>query len=106
LMLFYHLVTVHSLLYAPIYGWLLLVSAWARRLAFLWAVLPGVAIGLVEKAAFNTSYFAAMLGYRIAGGAEGSDFVSGSMAHVTPGRFLVSPSLWIGLAVCAAFLAA
>jgi hypothetical protein len=28
------------------------------------------------------------------------------MTHVTPVQFLVSPSLWIGLAVAAAFLAA
>ena len=35
LMLLYHLVTVHSLWHAPIYGWLLLVSGWARRAAFL-----------------------------------------------------------------------
>ena len=39
LMLLYHLVTVHALWYAPIYGWLLLVSAWARRAPFLWAAL-------------------------------------------------------------------
>ena len=40
LLLLYHLLTVHSLWYAPFYGWLLLVSAWARRAAFLWAALP------------------------------------------------------------------
>ena len=70
LMLLYHLVTVHALWYAPIYGWLLLVSGWARRAPFLWAVLPPLAIGVVEKIAFNTSHFAAMLGYRISGGPE------------------------------------
>lgn len=31
LMLLYHFLTVHGLWYAPIYGWLLLVSAWAAR---------------------------------------------------------------------------
>src|SRR6266576_844732 len=30
LVLLYHFLTVHGLWYAPIYGWLLLVSAWAR----------------------------------------------------------------------------
>jgi hypothetical protein len=29
-----------------------------------------------------------------------------SLAQLTPGRFLSSPSLWIGLVVAAAFLAA
>ena len=59
--------TVHALWYAPIYGWLLLVSAWARRAPFLWAVLPLLAIGVVEKIAFNTSHFASMLKYRLMG---------------------------------------
>src|SRR4029453_13462391 len=67
LMLLYHLVTVHGIWYAPIFGWLLLVSAWARRAAFLWAALPPLAIGAVEKIAFNTSHFATLLGRRIAG---------------------------------------
>ncbi len=32
--------SVIALWYAPIYAWLLLISAWARRAAFLWAALP------------------------------------------------------------------
>ena len=107
-MLLYHLVTVHMLWYAPMYGWLLLVSAWARRAAFLWAALPWLAICAVEKIAFNTTRFAAMLGYRFAGGPEaipGVDSFFDPMTQLTPGRFLSSPSLWIGLAVAAAFLA-
>jgi ABC-2 type transport system permease protein len=110
LLLLYHLLTVHALGYAPIYGWLLLVSGWARRAAFLWAGLPLLAIGVVEKIAFNTSHFAAMLGYRLSGGAEAvtapGTFPMDPMTHLTPGHFLISPGLWIGLAVAAAFLAA
>ena len=108
LMLLYHLVTVHMLWYAPMYGWLLLVSAWARRAAFLWAALPWLAICAVEKIAFNTTRFAAILGYRFAGGPEaipGVDSFFDPMTQLTPGRFLSSPGLWIGLAVAAAFLA-
>ena len=71
LLLLYHLVTVHALWYAPIYCWLMLVSGWARRAAFLWAGLPLLAIGIVEKVAFNTSYLASMLMHRMSGGAEG-----------------------------------
>ena len=40
----YHLLTVHTLWYAPIYAWLLFVSAWARRMPFVWALLPPLAI--------------------------------------------------------------
>ena len=55
--LLYGIVTP-SLWQAPVYGWLLLVSGWARRATFLWAVLPWLAICVVEKIAFNTAYFA------------------------------------------------
>jgi ABC-2 type transport system permease protein len=111
LMLFYHLLTLHVLWHAPIYAWLLLVSGWARRAAFLWAALPPLAICVVEKVAFNTSNFAAFLGYRFAGGPEArmtmpDTFPIDPGMHLTPGIFLSSPGLWAGLVVAAAFLAA
>jgi len=111
LMLLYHLLAVHGLWYAPIYGWLLLVSAWARRAAFLWAALPWLAIGIVEKLAFNTSHFAGMVGYRISGEEAGGSFTAGGgsmdpLMHLTPGKFLISPGLWIGLGIFAACIAA
>jgi len=111
LMLLYHLLAVHVLWYAPIYGWLLLVSGWARRAAFLWATLPWVAICVIEKIAFHTTHFAAFLGYRFSGGAAGGSFVGDSasmdpMMQLTPGNFLTTPGLWIGLAVFAACIAA
>jgi ABC-2 type transport system permease protein len=100
----YHLITVHSLYYAPIFGWLLLVSAWAKRLPFLWAFLPLAAIGVIEKIAFNTTHFATMLGSRISGGMEG-DAAKGGMMMLWPSHpleFLTNPGLWIGLAIAAA----
>ena len=110
LLLVYHVMTVHVLWGAPIYGWLLLVSAWARRAALLWAVLPPLAIGTLEKLLFNTTYFGAFVGRFFTGGPEGS-YPPGTMpmdpgTHLTPGRFLGAPGLWIGLAVTAAFLVA
>jgi len=109
--LLYHLVTVHMLWYAPLYAWLLLISAWARRAPFLWVVLPPFAIGIFEKIAFHTSYFAAFLQGRIGGGisAVNNEEHSGAMPmdpgmHVTPGAFLASPGLWFGLAFAAIFL--
>ena len=110
LVMLYGLVAI-ALWHAPIYGWLLLVSAWARRATFLWAGLPWLAIGIIEKVAFNTSHFAAMLGYRMTGpatyslGMRGGDSIH-PMATLDPGRFLSSPGLWIGLAFAAIFLAA
>jgi ABC-2 type transport system permease protein len=110
LLLLYHLVTVHVLSHAPMYGWLLLVSAWARRAAFLWAALPILAIAFVERVAFNTSYFAGMLADRLSGGGTEAVMTPGTMpmapmTHITPGTFLSSAALWIGLAVTAAFVA-
>jgi ABC-2 type transport system permease protein len=110
LMLLYHLITVHVLWHAPFYGWLFLISAWARRAAFLWAVLPILAIVFVEKIAFNTSHFATFLGDRLGGGAEAMT-LPGSMpidpgVHITLGRYLGTPGLWIGLAFTAICLAA
>jgi ABC-2 type transport system permease protein len=111
LVLLYHLLTVHALWHAPIYAWLLLVSGWARRAVFLWAVLPLLAIGIIEKIAFNTSHFAAMLLYRLTGPEASHVPAPGSvptdlMMTFDPGEFLSTPGLWIGLAVAAAFLAA
>ena len=110
LLLLYHLLTVHSLWYAPFFGWLLLVSGWARRAAFLWAVLPLLVIAIVEKIAFHTSFFAAMLQHRLGGAAEAvvapGTFPMDPMTHVTPGHFLSNLGLWLGLAIFAAFLAA
>jgi ABC-2 type transport system permease protein len=110
LLLMYHIFTVHVLWSAPLYGWLLMVSAWARRAAFLWAVLPPLAICALEKLLFNTTHFAAFLGQFFTGGTEGSyapdTMPMDPMTQVTPGRFLLTPGLWIGLAITAAFLAA
>jgi len=105
-----HLVLGHGLWWAPLWGWLLMVSAWARRAAFLWATLPLLAIGLLEKIAFNTSHFAAMLQYRFAGGPGNSPgsanpMTMAGMTPATPGQILTSAGLWIGLVVLALFLA-
>jgi ABC-2 type transport system permease protein len=108
-MLLYHLVAIHGFLYAPFYGWLLLVSAWARRLPILWAALPPVALGVFEKIAFNTSYFGGWLLERLGGGSDGAaPAPSMSMDALTqplPGQLLSNADLWVGLALTAGFLA-
>ncbi|MEA2649531.1 MAG: type transport system permease protein [Candidatus Binataceae bacterium] len=110
--LLYGLIAI-ALWHAPIYGWLLLVSGWARRATFLWAVLPLIAIQIFEKITFNTSHFASMLTHRLMGFAPHAFGFHGqghptidSLSQLTPGRYLSTPGLWIGLVVAAAFLAA
>jgi ABC-2 type transport system permease protein len=97
----YSLVTLQMLWNAPIYSWFLLVSGWARRAGFLWATLPWLAVCALEKIAFNTTDVAAMLGHRFEGGVP-----TYPTMLITPAIFLTSPSVWIGLVVAVAFLAA
>jgi ABC-2 type transport system permease protein len=101
---------VHGLWHAPFYAWLLMVSSWAKRAPFLWALLPPLAFGIVEKIAFNTSYLADLLLYQLNGGGGMGPEAPGSapfemLGHFDPGKLLSTPGLWIGLAVTAAFLA-
>jgi ABC-2 type transport system permease protein len=110
MLLFYHLFAVHALWYAPMYAWLILVSVWARRAPFLWAFLPPVAVYALERVVLGTSYLTRLLKDRLMAGMEAFT-VAGTMpmdpmTHMTPGRFLASPGLWLGLAVAGAFLAA
>ncbi len=108
-MLLFHLLVIHGLWYAPIYAWLILVSAYPRRAPFLWAVLPPLGVMLVEKIAFGTTYFATMLKYRFNGNGVGDNFTMKNvsmygMSNMNPGTLLASPGLWIGLVVAAIFL--
>ncbi len=105
--LLYHFLTVHGLWYAPLYGWLLLVSAWAPRAPFIWAFLPPFVICGLEKIAFNTSYCLNMLQYRLTGPGDAMGPHSAPpdfMATLIPAHFFSTPGLWTGLVVGAAFL--
>ena len=105
IILLYHLVVGHGLYYAPFYGWFLLVSAWARRGAFLWAVLPPMALGVLEKILFNTSHFASLVESRLGlGGQMSSSKATGVSAMILDVPALSNPGLWIGLLLTALFL--
>jgi len=109
-------VIVLVLWHAPVYCWMLLVSGWARRAAFLWAVLPPIAVGAFEVIAFHTTHFGKMMGDRLFGFASGAfDLVDPNgvpidahfipLSRLAPLRFLGSPGLWLGLlfaAICVA----
>jgi ABC-2 type transport system permease protein len=106
---------VLALWHAPIYAWLLLVSGWARRATFLWAVLPPAAIAIFERIAFGTSYFGSLLKGRLIGFApDAFEFKTPDgttidphfipVMQFTPGKFLGSPGLWFGLIATAALL--
>jgi ABC-2 type transport system permease protein len=105
--------TAIALWHAPIYGWLLLVSSWARRATFLWAALPLLLISAFEAIAFRTSHFASLLRYRVVGWftqafvpQARTNLPLDPLTSLDPVRFLSTPGLWFGLLVAAAFLAA
>lgn len=111
-LLFLHLLLGHGFWFAPFWGWFLLASAWARRAPFLWATLPPLVIGLLERIALHTTHFGHALAYRFTGGpATGILHDHGPMliASVTPERWgyaLTTAGFWFGLALTAAFLLA
>lgn len=102
---------VHVLWHAPLFAWLLLVSAWARRTPFLWAVSP-LALGVLEKIAFQTSHFSSFVKHRLMGAMALAFTVKPSkqpilwFSQLDPLGFLGSPGLWMGLVATAAFLVA
>lgn len=109
-----------SLWYLPVYGWLLLVSAWAKRTLLLWAVLPLFAVTVLERMLFGTGLFGELLRDRITGvfplafrpateqvvwefhegGANVSLELTESLSRLLdPAALLLSPGLWGGLIV-------
>jgi ABC-2 type transport system permease protein len=112
--------------YAPVAAWLLLVSAWAKRVTILWAVLTPVAVTVVERVALGTHYVQDMVNARLQdptvlrfiAGARGAELTIGEkgirhgmpmsdvFSGVDPIAFLSNPWLWVGLVVAAAFVAA
>ncbi len=115
-----YLSVICALWNAPIYGWLFMVSSWARRVAFLWAILPWLGLMLIEKIGLDTNYVARLIGYRLNGAIqEGftelphrknmvpADVTSAHLiSWLDPEKFFTSPGLWLGFVAFAVFMAA
>ena len=97
---------VHVLWFAPIYGWVLMISGWAKRTPILWVLLPPVAINVLERVAFNTSYFQSFIVYRLKGAMTEAFVVEPNslnrISQLSPLRFFTSGGLWLGLIFAAA----
>jgi ABC-2 type transport system permease protein len=117
LLVLYALVTL-TLWWAPVYAWLMLISGWAKRAPFLWAVLPPLFLALAEKIALGTENVWSLILYRVLGGFQqafvvptrdalkaGTAFPNG-LPQLDPGKLVATPALWVGLAVAAALFAA
>jgi ABC-2 type transport system permease protein len=103
--------------YAPIAGYLLLVSAWVRRAPILWATLPFVLGPVLEWIAFGTRYLLSFIDYRVNGiweilGVGRANIVSKHSLHPVGTALevldfrgaLTAVNLWLGLAVTAALV--
>jgi ABC-2 type transport system permease protein len=102
----------------PIFAWLMLVAGWSRRGPFLWAVIPPLALCLLERAALGTHYLWTLLSDRLSGaqfhafhiipkshGMGGNPKVVPGLAGIDLAKLLSDPGLWIGLILTAAMLA-
>ena len=112
------LATLFAVLWwAPIAGYLLLVSAWVRRAPILWATLPLVLGPVLEWVAFGTRYLLSFIDYRINGiwgilGAGHLNIVSKHGLHPVGTALEVldlrgaftAIDLWLGLAATAALV--
>jgi ABC-2 type transport system permease protein len=110
--------------YAPVVGYLMLASAWAPRAPFLWAVLPPVALWIIEAVVMRSEHVGDFITERL--------FVlpfllrlhGGEPGHVEPpedqelehllsidlyglfAEFYRTPELWLGVVAAALLVAA
>ena len=96
---------------APLYAWILLASAWSRRLAFLWAAAPFAAMLMVEHLALHHTPAHWLLERRIGGGvlqpwsANGEGTVwAERLSDLDPARIWSLPGLWAGVLLAGLFL--
>jgi ABC-2 type transport system permease protein len=115
--LWLYCVVVTAIWYLPIAGWLMLVSAWAKRAVMLWSVLPPLVAYIFERVFFGTHVIGHTLARRLMGlpavafnGAkhvwtQGSGVVDNEGLPVrvwnliNPSGFFTSAETWIGAAV-------
>lgn len=100
---------------APIYGWILLASAWAPRSPLLYVVIPPLALGIVEILLTKSgSLLWKEIGLRTSGGLlgldislEGTTYTVAELSRLLMSQIgmmaegLLSLRLWVGLAIAA-----
>jgi ABC-2 type transport system permease protein len=109
--------------YLPICGWLLVVSAWAKRAVMLWSILPPLAATLAEHLFVGTNVIGRALqtrlftGYRLTAFYDSSPHewsmragdpaaaLGGAWRQLDLTRFFSSPQTWTGVLVGAGLIA-
>jgi ABC-2 type transport system permease protein len=113
-------IVVAALWYAPVVALLLMISAAARRATVLWAVVPPLILGLVERTAFGTDFVPRFIGYRLTGFFDAMGMSTGRPLQATTAEqvervgmlydrinaapLLANVDLWLGVAVAVALL--
>ena len=105
--------------YAPIAAYLLLLSTWAKNKVFLWAVLPPIALPVLEKVFLGTNHIPEFLGRRFAGyiaelRMDPNVFEAGNSGHLPRvsdvydafhlSNLFMSAEIWIGVAAAVALV--
>src|SRR4029077_19946297 len=65
--LWMYVIVTSAIWYLPVAGWLLLVSAWAKRAVILWSILPPLVLYLIERVFFGTRVIGHILNERLVG---------------------------------------
>jgi ABC-2 type transport system permease protein len=117
--LWLYLIVTTAIWYLPVAGWLLIVSAWAKRAVMLWSVLPPLAFVIAERVFIGSHVIGGQLAARLGGYlphafqyTPGPDnWVTTEIGHDTINTpvsvirffnadgFFASPATWIGAAV-------
>lgn len=104
-------VVVEVLWHLPVFAWLLLVSAAARRVPILWAVLPVIALALLERITIGSSYVASRVLARAPWKGDWNTIDTGgfsprgdALGHPFSAGLLWDPSVWIGALIAAVFV--
>jgi ABC-2 type transport system permease protein len=122
--LWLYLIVTTAIWYLPLYGWLLVVSAWATRAVMLWTIVPPLALFLLERWFLGTHVVGTTIYARLAGylprafrghsgeGALASSVVGHELSArpqnvwemLDPADFFSSPATWAGVLVGAALI--
>jgi ABC-2 type transport system permease protein len=122
--LWLYLIATTAIWYLPFTGWLVLVSAWAKRAVMLWSILPPLAAFLLERWFFGTHVLGTVLRERMLGYVSSRAFdmpdqgawvrtAIGDDTIIMPGSiwsmfdplgFLSNPATWAGLIVGVVFI--
>jgi ABC-2 type transport system permease protein len=113
---------VTAIWFLPLAGWLMAVSAWAKRAVILWSILPPLVLYIIERWFLGTNYIGRLIAHRLSGlpavslspggghswqAPDGSDHLKlpdSVFDFINPAYFFTRPETWIGAAVGVALI--